>query len=338
MLASGGSLNVDAGATNTLNGTLTLVANSVIDVIDLGSTLNIAGNVTVIGNSTILVGQALNVSGNIAFVVPAELSVTNNVGAAPNVSFSGVLTGPAGSSFSLTPALGDLMQTTISAVSNAFAGTVTVGTGTTLVVTGSIPASTISFAATSADGATLTTNTNGGASTGTVGIIEYAVGAGGTVEPGSASLAGTLNATTATFAASPLGNFFVNINSDTSADRLAATGAVNLTAQPSLQVGLNFASPTVGDVFTIITGSAVTGQFAGLPDGSTIVVAGTTFRINYTGTAVTLTVVSTATTTTVVATPSTAAPCQSITLTATVVQTGTTTPVTEHRHVLYWIG
>jgi hypothetical protein len=81
----------------------------------------------------------------------------------------------------------------------------------------------------------------------------------------------------------------IDVNSNVSADRVQA-GGVAAIAGSSLVVRRN-ATITDGTVFTILSGSSVTGTFLGLAEGATV---GSSFVINYgtvTEDAVTLTAV-----------------------------------------------
>ena len=54
----------------------------------------------------------------------------------------------------------------------------------------------------------------------------------------------------------------------------ATLGGATLTIVPSY-------TPTIGQVFTILTAGSIVGEFAGLPDNSEVTAGGITFRINY---------------------------------------------------------
>ncbi len=130
--------------------------------------------------------------------------------------------------------------------------------------------------------------------------------------------------------------FDENINGSTvgtNYSQLQAGGTINL-ANATLSTTLNSFTPTPDEQFTIVnnTGtSAITGTFAGLPEGATLSVSGTSFSISYKGgpnsNSVVLTALA-ATTTTI--SPVTTSPVfgQSVALTATVgaVTTGLGTP------------
>jgi hypothetical protein len=71
-------------------------------------------------------------------------------------------------------------------------------------------------------------------------------------------------------------------------DQLKATGNVSLAGALNLSIGI---APVVGTPFTIISdaGGAITGTFAGLPQGATITAGGATFQISYSAGSVVLT-------------------------------------------------
>jgi hypothetical protein len=108
---------------------------------------------------------------------------------------------------------------------------------------------------------------------------------GGHLAPGSGG-PGTLVSANVTFAAGS--TFDVDINGTTPGtgyDQLTTTGTVTLGGA-TLNVSLGSFSPHIGDSFTLITrGSAdkANTTFAGLADGATFTVGGTTFRITYVG-------------------------------------------------------
>jgi hypothetical protein len=94
---------------------------------------------------------------------------------------------------------------------------------------------------------------------------------------------GTLTVGTATFASDA--KFTLEINSSAlSTDLLTSSGTVSLglgvVALEALDLGN--ATLTAGQTFTFITAAGgVTGTFAGLPDGSQLVVGSSTYTIDY---------------------------------------------------------
>jgi autotransporter-associated beta strand protein len=169
---------------------------------------------------------------------------------------------------------------------NGYSGTTTVGAGV-LRVNGSVGGAVVVDS-----GATL-----GG--TGTVGSITTtsATVSPGTTGPGLLTDTGALTFDSAS-------SYDVAIDGSTAASQysqLEVGGAINL-AGATLNVSLSATfTPTAGTQFTIIdnTGSsAITGTFAGLPQGGTITVSGQAFSISYMGGAgndVVLTAVGTST-------------------------------------------
>ena len=71
-------------------------------------------------------------------------------------------------------------------------------------------------------------------------------------------------------------------------DQVNVMGSVDLSAIPSLVIDVvNFFSPTIDQQFVILNndgGDTITGTFAGLPEGSTIMADGFAFEISYLGT------------------------------------------------------
>jgi hypothetical protein len=111
------------------------------------------------------------------------------------------------------------------------------------------------------------------------------------------------------------------INPGTGYDQIAVSGPIVLGGALSLALGF---SPPIGTTFNIISNSgagAVNGTFAGLPEGATQLVGGTTLKISYVGgdgNDVTLTAIAGATSTVVVPLPNPSVFGQAVTLTATV--------------------
>jgi len=105
----------------------------------------------------------------------------------------------------------------------------------------------------------------------------------GTVSPGASP--GLLNSSNVTFGSSAA--FTVELNGTTpgvSYDQLNVTGTVNI-ANCSLNVSLGF-TPALGNSFVIIVNDgadAVSGTFAGLPEGATFLLNGIGLSITYSG-------------------------------------------------------
>jgi hypothetical protein len=160
----------------------------------------------------------------------------------------------------------------------------TVTAGTLAVGSGAIVDGTVTVDS----GATLTCS---GTITGAV-----TVNSGGTLSPGCSPSTGVLRTDGVSMNSSS--TFAVSLDGTTAGtgyDQLAVNGAVSL-GSAALAPTLGF-SPTLGQVFTIILnlgGGAVSGTFAGLPEGSVFSVGGVPMKISYVGGSgddVTLTVV-----------------------------------------------
>ena len=150
---------------------------------------------------------------------------------------------------------------------NTFSGGCTINA--TTFVNGTLPANLISVS-----------GTLGG--TGTVGRVN--MGANGTMSPGLS--AGRLTTSNLAFIVSS--KFRVELNGTTPGsgyDQLKVNGAVNNLASATLNATLGFLSAS-NTSFTIIDNDgseAVTNTFLGLPEGATLNIYGTLFRISYMG-------------------------------------------------------
>ncbi len=130
----------------------------------------------------------------------------------------------------------------------------------------------------------------------TVGGSLSVTATGASISPGNSP--GIINSGNLSLGAGTTTNIEVNGTTvGTQYDQLNVTGTVNISTSAELNVTLGF-TPTVGNSFTIINndgGDAVTGSFAGLPEGTVFYVLSTAFSISYaggTGNDVVLTVVA----------------------------------------------
>lgn len=107
---------------------------------------------------------------------------------------------------------------------------------------------------------------------------------GASISPGNSP--GIINSGNLTLGPGSTTNMEVNGTTvGTQYDQLNVTGTVNISPTAALNVSLGF-TPTVGNSFTIINNDgadAVTGTFAGLPQGAVFYVLTTAFQISYTG-------------------------------------------------------
>ena len=229
-------------------------------------TVRNAGALTCAGSTLTFGGGTLRVSGS-------GLSA----GATARLLSGGGTIDTNGNSFSLTSTVsgtGGLAKIgagilTLSGV-NSYTGTTTVGAGT-LLVDGSTAAAS---AVTVASGATL----------GGPGMVNgpVTVTSGGTLSPGnSPGLLGTGPLTL-----SPGSTMSVKLNGTGTGQysRVDVTGAVSI-AGSTLSTSVGF-MPAIGTVFTIISNDAadaVSGTFAGLPEGAAFLLSGMHFQISYAG-------------------------------------------------------
>ncbi|HLJ94968.1 MAG TPA: Ig-like domain repeat protein [Gemmataceae bacterium] len=319
ILNTGSMLTVDNTAATTLSGVLSGGGG----LADVGtgtlilSAVNMYTGPTLISTGTLQLGVANAVPSGSAVTADATFDLHNlndTIG-----SLAGMGTVFLGSGTLTTG--GTTPSTTFTGQINGTGGLTKIGTGTltltgtngytgatdvmagTLIVNGSQPGSNITVSNVASLGGS-----------GTVGTLTVT----GTVSPGGP---GTAILHSGNTAFNPGSTFVVTLNGTTAGtgySQLNASGNVDLTTNPTLNLTAGFAA-NIGDTFTIITSmGTLTGTFAGLPNNSTIVANGQTFRITYSGTAVTLARTVSATTTVVTASANPSVFGQPVTFTATV--------------------
>ena len=266
------TLSADPGAVLNISALSMLGTGILVDNAN-ASTLTISANLG-INNS-----QAwTNNSGNL-FTVSGNISLGGNgltVNGSGNTLISGIIAGVANGSTLTKEGSGTLTLTG----TNTYAGGTTVNGGTLLVnnTTGS------------GTGSGAVAVINAGTTLGGTGTISgpVVVGAGASVAPGNGgNNTGIL--TTGALTLASTSNFRVDINGTTAGsgyDRLnVATGGVTITGSNLVvTVGTTL---SVGQTFTIlnkVSGGAITGTFAAIPQGGTVVGSnGTVFQVSYTG-------------------------------------------------------
>jgi autotransporter-associated beta strand protein len=108
---------------------------------------------------------------------------------------------------------------------------------------------------------------------------------GGTLDPGVTPGGSAIITVDGNLVMTAGSTFVVDLNGLFSPDRVAVNGTVNLGGS-TLTVNDNFGA-IIGDSFNIIPNDgadAITGTFAGLPEGATFLVGGSLFSISYVGT------------------------------------------------------
>jgi hypothetical protein len=171
------------------------------------------------------------------------------------------------------------------------AGKTTVGAGSSFTVGGSF---TQTAGTTTVDG-TLTAPTGLNLQKGTLegkGTLASAITSNGTVVVGDSTSKSGLLTVTGSYSQGATGVLDVAISGTTVGSqysKMAVSNGASLGGTLTIKRIASFV-PAVGDVFTILTGSAVTGQFTKVNGLS--ISSGEHFEVGYTSTAVTLTVVS----------------------------------------------
>jgi len=139
---------------------------------------------------------------------------------------------------------------------------------------------------------------SGGTLKGTGSVGPTTVNSGGTLSTGNSP--GCLTLATLTLnSGSTFAQEIAGSTPCTGYDQTTVTGGANL-GNATLNMTIT-GTPTPGTVYTIISAASVTGTFAGLANGASLISGGTLFTINYNATNVTLTAVGPAPVTTTTA-------------------------------------
>ncbi len=267
----GFTLNAGGGTIDVLNGATTLVvggggtgAGGLVKegagILTLTGTSNYTGGTTV-SAGTLRIGNGVangSVSGDVLNNAALQFNNPSNSTFAGDISGVGSLRTLGTSTLTVTG-------------THTYTGTTTVNTGTLLVNGSTDGASAVSVN---------NTGTLGGSGTvaGTV-----AVASGGTVSPGNSP--GVLNTGDVSYVAGS--NLAVEVDGDTPGtqyDQLVVTGTVALGGA-NLVTGGTIAIPNANAIVLIDNDDtdAVSGTFAGLPEGALVTINGIEFRISYVG-------------------------------------------------------
>ena len=283
--AGANSLSFDTVAISG-TGPLTLVNNSANDALSFffantytGATaINGTGRVRLGANGAIPAGSALTVGGSVLFQAGSTIGSLSGAG---TVKTNGVTLTVGGDNTSTT--FSGALQNNgnfVAALAKSGSGTFTLSGANTYTGTTTINAGVLAVNGSLASPVTVNAGgTLGG--TGTVGTVT--VNSGGALAPGlSPGIINTGNLALA--AGSTLAIELNGVAVGAQYDQVNVTGTVNLGGA-TLSVTQGYA-PSPGTVFTIVNNDgadAVTGTFAGLAEGATFTVGGTTFRISYVG-------------------------------------------------------
>lgn len=252
----------------------TLVTINSSGLLDLQGQLHTVSGLTLNGGRLQTGGGTLTLGGNVtAGASPVQASVAGRLDLLGSVIGFTVADGPLPEDLFVSAALtnGAVNKlgagTLVLAGANTFTGTTTVNAGR-LRVTGVHRLS--------------TTTVNGGSVLDGTGLLGPTIVTTGTIAPGTnvglLRMSGDLTLSAGA-------TFFVELNgliAGTAHDQLSVTGAVNL-AGATLAGTVGFAS-TPGNTFTILLNDgadAITGTFAGLPEGAVFPLGGQFFSISY---------------------------------------------------------
>jgi len=283
---SSSALTVNSGSYEfTNNGTLTVNSGSTLTVEGLFSNLSGAGTLT---------GGTYNVTGTLAIpasIVSNAASITltgtsaeilnPNSNALTGLSSNtkkGTLTLASGQSLTTGPAFSTAGKTTVEAASSFTVGGSYTQTAGTTTVDGTI---------TAPSGMTLQKGSLLGQGT----VAASVTSSGATVTAGDSSKKpGTLTIT-GTYTQQSKGTLDIYVGGTAAGTfgDLAVSNGVSLGGTLTIKLVNKFV-PAVGDSFTIVTGSTLSGTFATV--NGTSINSSEHFEVNYTSTAVTLTVVS----------------------------------------------
>lgn len=260
---SGSVMNISSTFKNFTSGTLKGGTYSLAGTLEFPNAAikSNSGNITLTGASAQIVD---NVTSNNAL----KTLVTNNT--------TGVLSLQSGAAVTTTTKLTNK-------------GKLTIGAGSSLKVSGytqSAGTSTVDGSLTASTGLTV----SGGALVGK-GTLAAAVTANGSITAGDSSTQPGVLTVTGTYTQGATGVLNLPIGGTGAGQfgQLPVSNGVSLNGTLTLSL-INGFVPTIGSSFTLVSGSAITGQFATV--NGTSINASEHFQINYSGTSVTATVVS----------------------------------------------
>ncbi|HEV8058835.1 MAG TPA: DUF4214 domain-containing protein, partial [Gemmataceae bacterium] len=270
---SGGDFNFVNGQTLTITGPIDGLTGLTDDAAHLtvtAPTINLAADVS----------NAIDSAFEGAVTLAADVTVTSTSNS--DITFGGTVESP-GTAFSLNVVSGGtvIFDGDVGGDGNPLASLSDSADGTTLITSGSILTTGAQSYGSVSNASTATTLTSSG---------NQLIGIAADIAPGGIGSLGTLAlATGVGTTLTPANVLNVDLDSAAGSDQLVSDGGAIDLGGATLDI--NVVASAFGDSYTIVSaqsGGAISGTFAGLPNGTVFEVGGNTFLITYTPTSVTL--------------------------------------------------